>query len=181
MKSNIRYITAFLSLLLFVNCTEKEKKKTAETPKTETETESTSKDSIADITLEELEDDINKIPHHYICYTNDDKSSMQLSITFNSTSNALFVQYEGQENSIPLENVKEDFQSEGAYPTITQFYDEMIDGKKTGTYELTHSGNWDYAKYRPLNGDKIVKFTIDHDATIVDGEYRETPCFGDSE
>ncbi|QHI36849.1 hypothetical protein IMCC3317_22190 [Kordia antarctica] len=183
MKSNSTYIIAFLSLLLFVNCTEKEKKKTLDTTNTEieTETESMLQDSIADISLEELEADKKSIPHHYICYTNDDKSSMQLSIAFNATSNALFVKYEGQEDSIPLENVKEDFQSDGAYPTITQFYDEMLNGKKNGTYELTHSGNWDYVKYRSLEGDKVVKFTINHDATIVDGEYRKTPCFGDSE
>lgn len=176
MKSNSIYIVAFLSLLLFVNCTEKEKKKTPEVP--ETETQATSKDSIAEVTtLEELEDAESKIPHHYICYTNDDKSSMELSIAFNSDSNALFVKYKGQEDSIPLENVKEDLQSDGAYPTITQFYDEILNGKKNGTYELTHSGNWDYATYRPLDGDKVFKFTIDLDATVVNGEYRETACF----
>lgn len=179
MKSNFTYIVAFLSLLLFMNCTQKEKKKTLEIP--ETETESTSKDSIADITLEELEADKKSIPHHYICYTNDDKSSMQFSIAFNDEGNALFVKYKNQKDSIPLKNIKEDFQNGGAYPTITQFYDEMLDRKKNGTYELTHTGNWDYAKYRPLEGDKIFKFTIDYDATVVDGEYRKTPCFSDSE
>lgn len=176
MKSNFTYIVAFLSLLLFVNCTEKEKKKTSNS--TTIETQSESKDSIAGTTLEEIKNAKKTIPHHYICYTNDDKPSMQLSIAFNDDGNALFVKYKGQKDSIPLKNVKEDFQDGGAYPTITQFYDEMYDGKKNGTYELTHSGNWDYATYRSLESDKVFKFTIDHEATIAGGAYRKTSCFG---
>ncbi|WP_430411761.1 hypothetical protein [Kordia sp.] len=134
------------------------------------------KDTVA-TTIEELEAAKKTIPHHYICYTNDDKSSMKIFIAFNESGNALFIKYKGQENTIPLQNIKEDFQNGGAYPTITQFYNEMYEGKINGKYELTHSGNWDYATYRPANSDKVVKFTIDHDATIVGDTYRKTPCF----
>jgi hypothetical protein len=175
MKSYFTYIIAFLSLFLFVNCTKNEKKKTPNS--TTIETQSESKDSIADKTLEEIETANNKIPHRYICYTNDDKSSMELSVAFNDEGNALFVKYKGQKDSIPLQNVKEYFEEGGAYPTITQFYDEIYDGNKNGSYELTHSGNWDYAVYRNLKNDTVFKFTIDHEATIVNGEYRKTPCF----
>jgi hypothetical protein len=176
MKSILPYIVLFLSLLLFVNCTEKEKKKTPDA----TKTEAVSKDTIADtITLEELETNKKTIPHHYICYKNNDEASMQISIAFDVESNALFLKYKGQKDSIPLQNIKEDYQGDGAYPTITQFYDEMYEGKKNGTYELTHSGNWDYAVYRPLKKDTIFKFTIDHETTVVGGEYRKTPCFGE--
>ena len=184
MKLNFTYIIAFLSFLLFLNCAENEKKKTPDTTNTEIEkeTQSESKDSIGDMeTLEALEDATKRIPHHYICYTNDDKSGKQLAIAFNAASNALYVKYEGQKDSIPLENIKEDFQNGGAYPTITQFYDEMLNGKKNGTYELTHSGNWDYVKYTHAADGKIFKYTINHDMTIVDGNYRETPCFSDAE
>lgn len=174
MKSNFTFIAAFLSLLLFSNCAENEKKQTPDTTKTQT----ILKDSIAEITtLEDLEKAKSSIPHHYICYTNDDKSSMQLYIAFNEDGNALFVKYKDQTDAIPLENIKEDFEEDGAYPTITQFYDEIYEGKKNGSYELTHSGNWDYAVYRNLTDDTLFKFTIDHETTIVNDEYRKTPCF----
>ena len=176
MKSNFTYIIVFLSLLLFVNCAKNEKKKTPNSTTIETQ----SKDSITDTTLEEMETANNKIPHHYICYTNNDKPSMQLSVAFNDEGNALFVKYKGQKNSIPLKNVKEDYAGDSAYPTITQFYDEIFDGKKNGTYELTHSGNWDYAVYRSIKDEKVFKFTIDHEAAVVGGEYRKTSCFGEN-
>lgn len=170
MKVNSIYILTFLSFLLLVNCAQNEKKTTPNTTKTEKSSES--KDTIQDITFEE------KItPDHYICYKNDDKPSMQISIAFDVESNALFVKYKGQKDSIPLQNIKEDFQDSGAYPTITQFYDEIYNGEKNGTYELTHSGNWDYATYRNLKSDKVYKFTIDHDMSVTGDSYRTTPCF----
>ena len=175
MKSNFIYSIVFLSLLLFVNCGKNEKKKTSNSNTIETQL--ASQDSTAAKTLEEIETTNTKIPHHFICYTNDDTPSIQLSIAFNDAGNALFVKYKGQENSIPLKNVKEDYDEGGAYPTITQFYDEIYDGNKNGTYELTHSGNWDYVVYRSIKNEKVFKFTIDHDATVVGGEYRKMPCF----
>lgn len=171
MKVNSIYILTFLSFLLLVNCTQNEKKTTPDTTKTEKTTES--KDSISDISLKEK----TTTPDHYICYKNDEKPSMQISIAFDEESNALFVKYKGQNDSIPLQNIKEDFQDNGAYPTITQFYDEIYKGEKNGTYELTHSGIWDYATYRNLKSDKVYKFTIDHDMTVSGDNYRTTPCF----
>ncbi len=174
MKSKFTYFLLFLSVLLCVNCAEKDKKST--TPTTDTDVEQQS-ESTETKTIEELEAEKSKTPNHYICYTNDDQPSTQLSIAFNAEGNALFAKYKGQKDFIPLHNIKEDFQDDGAYPTITQFYDEMLNGTKNGTYELTHSGNWDYAVYRPLKKDTLFKFTIDHKITVVNGEYRKTPCF----
>ncbi|WP_420574946.1 hypothetical protein [Kordia sp.] len=174
MKTTTIYILAFFSLLLFVNCSDN--KKTPET--TQKETQSEVKDSVVDKnSIEALNKEINAIPHHYICYKNDDKPSMQLSIAFDSEGNAKFVKYKGQKDSIPLQNIKEDFQSDGAYPTITQFYNEIYNGKKNGTYELTHSGNWDYAKYTREKDGEIFKFTIDHEMTVTGNGYRNRPCF----
>ncbi|WP_298426808.1 hypothetical protein [uncultured Kordia sp.] len=171
MKANSTYILTFLSFLLLVNCAQNEKKTTPDTTKTETTTEA--KDTIPNNSLEEKVAE----PDHYICYKNDEKSSMQISIAFDIDANALYVKYKGQKDSIPLQNIKEDYQDSGAYPTITQFYDELYEGKKNGTYELTHSGNWDYATYRNLKSDKVYKFTIDHDMTVTGNGYRTTPCF----
>ncbi|MBC8756765.1 hypothetical protein H2O64_18975 [Kordia sp. YSTF-M3] len=178
MKSNFTYIVLFLSLLLCVNCAEKDKKTAKPTTDIEAEKQAKSKDSIKDAaTIEEIENIKSKIVHHYICYKNDDKTSMQLSIAFNDEGNALFVKYKGQKGTIPLKNVKEDYEEGGAYPTITQFYHEMYEGKKNGVYELTHSGNWDYATYTSEKDGEQFKFTIDHETTVVAGEYRKTPCF----
>jgi hypothetical protein len=178
MKSTFTYIVLFLSLLLCVNCAEKDKKSTTPTTDTEGKEQAKSVDSITNaIALKELEKAKSTIPHHYICYTNNDKTSVQISIAFNDEGNALFVKYKGQKDTIPLENVKEDYEEDGAYPTITQFYDEMYEGKKNGVYELTHSGNWDYATYTSEKNEAQFKFTIDHETTVVAGEYRKTPCF----
>jgi len=174
MKSKFTYVALFLSLLLCVNCAKNNKTPDATDAKKQLE----KTDSIVNATaLQELETAKEQLPSNYICYTSDDGSSMQLSIAFNDDGNALFVKYKGQKDSIPLLNIKEDYQGDGAYPTITQFYDEMIDGKKNGSYELTHSGNWDYATYRPVQKDTMFKFTIHHEMTVVNGAYRKTPCF----
>lgn len=178
MKTTIPYFLICFSFLLFLNCSDK--KKTTET--SEKETVTIVKDSVPDKnSMEAINEELNAIPSHYICYTNDEKPSMELSIAFNAEGNAIFVKYKGQQDAIPLENVKEDFKNNGAYPTITQFYDEMYNGKKNGTYELTHAGNWDYAKYTRKKDGKVFKFTINHDLTVTGNGYRETPCFGDAQ
>ncbi|EDP97533.1 hypothetical protein KAOT1_20262 [Kordia algicida OT-1] len=159
-----------LSFLLLLNCSDK--KKTSET--SETETTATVKDSIP---TKDAVKEIDAVVSHYICYTNDKKPSLELSIAFNAAGNALFAKYKGQQDSIPLQNVKEDFKNDGAYPTITQLYEEIYNGKKNGTYELTHAGNWDYAKYTRQKDGKVFLFTINHDLTVTGNGYRETPCF----
>lgn len=174
MKSIFTYIVLFLGLLLCVNCAKNNKTPDATDAKKQLEKTDS---MVNDTALQELETAKAQIPSIYICYTNDDESSIQLSIAFNEDGNALFVKYKGQKDSIPLHNIKEDYQGDGAYPTITQFYDEMLNGSKKGTYELTHSGNWDYAVYRPVEKDTMFKFTIHHEMTVVNGDYRKTPCF----
>ena len=175
MNMKTTYFLFLLCFLTVISCGDE--KKNTKAKDTETETETSLRDTITKADSIALAKKLDKIPHHYICYTNDDDASMQLSIAFNAASNALYVKYKGQSDSIPLVNIKEDFKNSGAYPTITQFYDEMYDGKKNGTYELTHSGNWDYAKYIREKDGEIFKFTIDHDLTIQKDNYRLTPCF----
>lgn len=171
MNMRTTYILTLLCLFAIVSCADKKKNTEVK------ETKVTSLDTIVKNDSSALENELNAIPHHYICYTHDDDTSLQLFIAFNASSNALFVKYKGQKDSIPLINVKEDFQNGGAYPTITQFYDEMLAGEKNGTYELTHSGNWDYAKYTRKKDGKIFRFTINHELTIQKDNYRLTPCF----
>jgi hypothetical protein len=87
------------------------------------------------------------------------------------------VQYRGQAESIPLLKIDEDLQNEGAYPTTETTYQEILDGEVNGTYLLTHSGNWDYAQYTRGRDGKVFSFTIDHERSIQDGEYRTTACY----
>ncbi|WP_298510337.1 hypothetical protein [uncultured Kordia sp.] len=185
MKTTITYLFIFSSLLLVLSCSDK--KKTQETTEQKATTIETSKEvrEASDVkdtketknTTDTSTEEIKIRPYHYICYTNDDKPSLQLSIAFNEEGNALFVRYKGQQSSIPLVNVKENFENDGAYPTITQFYNEMYNGKKNGVYELTHSGNWDYAKYIREKDGKVFKFTINHELTVTGNGYRATPCW----
>lgn len=118
-----------------------------------------------------------KPPHHYICYKNDSNPDMMISISFDIDEKAQKVRYKGQEASMSLQFLKEDFQKGGAHPNIETYYTEMYEGKENGTYKLIHSGIWDYAEYTRKNDGKQFNFTIDHDLSVENDEYRTTPCF----
>jgi hypothetical protein len=109
---------------------------------------------------------------YYICYNNDKKPSMVISIK-HVNDKATEVQYKGQTESMKLVFTKEIFMKGGSYPTIEKYYDEMYNGKVNGKYKLTHSGNWDYADYTRGKDGKIFKFIIDHEVS----QYRSEPCF----
>lgn len=116
-------------------------------------------------------------PDYFICYRSDDNADLQLSIAFSEEGKALFAQYKGQTESLPLIFQKEHYQEGGAHPSITETYMEMHQGKENGTYELTHSGVWDYATYTRKRDGKVFQFTIDHELTVAGGSYRKTSCY----
>ena len=72
-----------------------------------------------------------------------------------------------------LVHSKENFDGQGAYPVIEDYYKEMVDGKENGQYKITKSGNWVYVEYKRGTDGKIFKFTIDHNAN----PYGKAPCF----
>ena len=116
-------------------------------------------------------------PQYYICYTSDANANMAITISFTEDGKALKVKYKGQKESMALSYLREDFDKGETYPTIETYYKEMYKGKENGEYKLTHSGNWDYAVYTRSKDGKKFNFTIDHELTIENDEYRNTPCF----
>ena len=130
-----------------------------------------------DFDLYEPEPSLFDLADYFICYNSDANSSLALSIGFDPEGKAIFAKYQGQDGELALTFQKEDYQEGPAYPTIDEYYDEILDGKVNGTYKLTHSGAWDYAVYTSAKDGKTYSFTINHDLTVEGGEYRSTPCY----
>lgn len=114
---------------------------------------------------------------HFICFNNDESSTLKLSIHFNDQGKATALKHKGQNDYIPLQFHTNNFSSEAIIPKSEDQYFEIYDGKKNGDLTITHSGNYDYVRYIRLKDQKVFNFTIDHDATVVQGSYRKTPCF----
>lgn len=115
---------------------------------------------------------LNEIDH-YICYSNDNRKEKKIWVGFNKNDIALKLKYEGQDESIELEYLKNEYQKGGAYPTIRTYYNEIYGGQVNGVYKTTHSGNWDYVEYTRGKDNKVFKFTIDHKLN----PYGSIPCF----
>ena len=95
---------------------------------------------------------------HYICYKEDNSAASNLMIAFAENGRAIFAQYEGQEGTLELVYMTEDEMTGAAYPTTEGHYDEWNGEAVIGHYILTHSGNWDYAKYTREKDGKVFKF-----------------------
>jgi len=110
---------------------------------------------------------------HYICYNEDNDSSLKLSIEFNN-GRALNVKYKGMNSSMDLIFIKEENENPGgAYPVLASYYKEMYQGKVNGEYKLTHSGIWDFVEYIRGKDSKKFNFTIDHKSN----SYSSNPCY----
>ena len=113
---------------------------------------------------------------HYICFREDAIHDLEMSVSFDTYDNALEVKYRGQSKSTMLHYVDEVIITPGK-PATKTIYTEMLDGQENGTYEFTHSGNWDYVKYIRKSDGEEFNFTIDHDQTVTVSGYRITPCY----
>ena len=114
----------------------------------------------------------------YICFNQDNNGKMAISAAFGGKNGyLLYLKYKGQKDSIRIKFVKEKVYMGGAHPTIDQTYNEIFNNKITGTYTYTHSGIWDYLQYKRKKDGKVFDFTINHDETYGDKEYREVPCY----
>ena len=111
---------------------------------------------------------------YYICYNEDNGSSLNLSIGFNNKGRALSVKYKGMNSSMDLIFIRVENENPGGpYPVLVKYYNEMYQEKVNGEYRLTHSGNWDYVEYIRGKDSKKFNFTIDHNSN----SYSYTPCF----
>ena len=111
---------------------------------------------------------------YYICYNEDNGSSLNLSIGFNNKGRALNVKYKGMNSSMDLIFIRvENENLGGPYPVLVKYYNEMYQEKVNGEYRLTHSGNWDYVEYTRGKDSRKFNFTIDHNSN----SYSYNPCF----
>ena len=111
---------------------------------------------------------------YYICYNEDNESSLNLSIGFNNKSRALSVKYKGMNSSMDLIFIKQENENPGgAYPVLASYYKEMYQEKVNGEYKLTHSGIWDLVEYTRGKDSKKFNFTIDRNSN----SYSYTACF----
>ena len=118
-------------------------------------------------TSEALKDD------YYICFTQDDVKDNQIWIRFLANGHAKQIKYSNQNQVIELRFLKMDIRQGAAYPTTKSYYEEIKNGKMTGEYILTQSGNWEYVEYREKGVSQVYSFTIERDANT----YGDTPCF----
>ena len=108
----------------------------------------------------------------YVCYKNDDNPRMVIWISYGD-GKAQQIMYNKGSAPMDLSFVETSMNNEGAYPTTRSLYKEVYEGQENGTYLLTHSGVWDYAKYTRKSDGKVYSFTIDHNFT----PYSDAPCF----
>jgi len=110
---------------------------------------------------------------YYICYNEDNDSSLKLSIEFDN-GRAISVKYKGMNSSMDLIFIKQENENTGgAYPVLASYYKEIYKEKVNGEYKLTHSGSWDYAEYTRGKDSKKFNFTINHNSN----SYSSTPCY----
>lgn len=158
-------------------------------PTNDTNTETTTTDSTtttSSVTTENMDETIDettapsattKEASYFICYKSDTDDGLFISISFDDDGKAVEVTYKGQDQGIPLVYDSENMIEGGAHPTIETLYKEMHEGQENGQYLLIHSGIWDYVEYTRKKDGKVFNFTIDHDITVENNEYRTTPCF----
>ena len=110
--------------------------------------------------------------HHYICYSGSERDgSNRIWVSFEENSKAIKIKYEGQDQPYKLVFTKEETFQNGT--TIVKHYQEVIDGKITGNYKLTHAGIWDYVTFTRARDLEEFNYTIIHDAD----PYGKHPCF----
>jgi len=129
-------------------------------------------------TVDEVANNVKKAGEidHYRCFVSDEIKELKLSVSFDTYDNALEVKYIGQTQGIPLTYLDEVIITP-SQPATKTIYKEIDMGEETGTYELTHSGNYDYIKYIRKKDGEVFNFTIDLELSVLDIGYRSTPCY----
>ena len=162
-------------VLLFAMVTISCKEKTHQQEVTNKSSQETlEKEKMDDSTIVEKDNASNKTEtFQYVCFTNDNDKTKRIWVEFSENGKANRLKYEGQSESIDLKFTKENMNTDGAHPTIENYYQEIYNGEVNGEYIITHSGNWDYVKYIRGKDGKEFNFTIDHTAN----PYGSKPCF----
>jgi len=119
----------------------------------------------------------NPLDGFFICYDEDLKKELKMSIYFDAQGLANSIKFENSNGWIPLQYNTSELVVDGAMPKTTDQYFSIVDGGKTGLLNLTHAGDWDYAVYTKTIDGKNVNFTINHEESMIDEEYRKDSCY----
>ena len=77
----------------------------------------------------------------YACFKNDKDPTLQISVKFDKNENPISVKYLGQSQEISLKFKKKTIDNSYRIPIVLKTYDEIINGKKNGTYEFSNAGS----------------------------------------
>jgi len=113
----------------------------------------------------------------FICYQEDRREEQKISIYFDKNGMANGMKFKGDQNWISLQYNTSQLESDGTMPKTIDQYFAIVAGDKIGILNLTHIGNWDYAVYTSTKDGIELNFTIDHELTIVNDEYRKDACY----
>lgn len=111
----------------------------------------------------------------YKCFDSDSGGKMKITVKYVNET-AVSVKYKGQKQAIPLNFVKQIVNKEDSDSGLTSLYNEKYNGKVTGKYLITHSGNYDYVEYHRQAGE-VFNFTLNQDLSLVNNSYRKTACY----
>ncbi|TDQ33066.1 hypothetical protein [Zeaxanthinibacter enoshimensis] len=116
-------------------------------------------------------------PSYYICYRDDRDKDRVLMIAISENGIALWAVYKGVEDQYILVEKTRETDTSGAVPLLENSYGAFSGNTLSGTFILTHSGNWDYAKFAPADKAEEQRFTINHEASTGEKGYSTKPCF----
>lgn len=111
----------------------------------------------------------------YKCFDSDAGSKMKITVKYVNET-AVSVKYKGQKQAIPLNFVKQIINKDDSDSGLTSLYNEKYNGKITGKYLITHSGNYDYVEYQRKDGE-VFNFTLNQNLSLINNTYRKTPCY----
>ena len=77
----------------------------------------------------------------FACFKNDKDPTLQISVKFDKNENPISVKYLGQSQEISLKFKKKTIDNSYRIPIVLKTYDEIINGKKNGTYEFSNAGS----------------------------------------
>lgn len=105
----------------------------------------------------------------YKCFDAEAGSTMKITVKYVNET-AVSVKYKGQKQAIPLNFVKQIVNYDNADSGITSVYNEKYNGKITGKYLLTRSGNYDYVEYQKKDG-KVFNFALNQNLSLINNSY----------
>lgn len=116
----------------------------------------------------------------YVCFENDKNNTIRINVKFDNNENPISVKYLGQNKDIQLKFKKKEIEKNGGVPAyyVFRIYDEIINGKKNGTYTFSNIGNHGLDVTYKRKDNKEFYFQIIENMEEQQGEiFRKKSCF----